>query len=79
MGNAIKTLFSFLSDTFVGIKDNMDELKIESEIGLNDLDEVLKNPKDRIIFEEELEKLKNGKEKTAKVKFSDRELQISID
>lgn len=79
MGNALSTLISFFSDTLGGIKENMDELRIDSEFSSKDLDEVLKNPEDRIIFEAEIEKLKNSKIKTTTVKFSDRELQISID
>ena len=79
MGNTFSTLISFFSDTFGGIKENMEELRIDSEFGSKDLDEVLKNPEDRIKFETELDKLKNSKIKTTTVKFSDRELQISID
>lgn len=79
MGKKFLSLLDFLFLTFGNIKENMEELKIDSELGSKDLDEILKNPADRDKFEKALEQLKNSKTKTTSVKFSDRELEISID
>jgi len=79
MGNKIIKFFVFLKGTLVSLRQNIDDLKIESEYGSRDLEEILRNPEDRNKFEETVEKLKNSPVKSQKVNFSDRELEISIE
>jgi len=79
MGSKVIDFFDFLKGTLITMKENIEDLNIDSGFGSKDLDEVLRNPEDRLRFEEAVEKLKSSGKKSETVTFSDRELEISIE
>lgn len=64
---------------FTVLKGSLELLNPYSGIGSKDLDAILQNREDRILLDKTIEELKLSGEKSKKVRFSDRELIISID
>ncbi|MBW3519494.1 hypothetical protein [Flavobacterium sp. NKUCC04_CG] len=75
----IFSLMNGISSTVKQMRENVSYLEMESRLGSKDLEDIIKNPEDREKLDRTLQELRENKNKTKTVDFSDRTLEISIE